>query len=58
MQIRSQRSELERINSEIEKSYKKNGKRREKDKIMANQVAQGAQARALEEYGVLSLTGS
>ena len=59
MQTRSQRPDLERVNREIEKSYKKNPKeKREKDRRMANPAAQGAQARALEEYGVPSLIGS
>ena len=59
MQTRSQRLELEKVNLEIEKSYKKNRKeKREQDKRMADLAAQRAQARALEEYGVPSLMGS
>ena len=50
MQTRAQRPELEKVNPEIEKYYKKNRKeKREKDRRMAN---------PLEEYGVLSLIGS
>ena len=59
MQIRSQRLELENVNLEIEKSYTKNRKeKREQERRMADIVTQRAQARALQEYGVLSLTGS
>ena len=55
MQTRSQRSELEKVKTEIENSCKKNQKeKREKVRRMANQRAQ---ARALEEYGVSSLIG-
>ena len=56
MQTRSQHLELDEINLEIERSYKRIRKeRREQDEVMANQ---GAQPRALEEYSVPSLTGS
>ena len=56
MQTRSKHLELEKVNPEIEKTCKKNRKeKRERDRNMAGQ---GAQARALEEYGVPSLTGS
>ena len=56
MQIRARQPELEKVNPEVENSCKKNRKeKREIDKRMANQWAQ---ARALEEYGVPSLTGS
>ena len=59
MQTTSQRLELEKVNPEIEKYCKKNRKeKREQDKRMADLVAQWAQARALEEYRVPSLTGS
>ena len=56
MQTISKRPELEKVNSEIKKTSKKNRKeKREKDRRMAEQ---GAQARALEEYRISSLTGS
>ena len=43
MQTWPQHPELERVNHEIEKSCKKNWKeKREKDRTMANQAAQGA----------------
>ena len=55
MQTRSKRLKLEKVNPEIEKTCKKNRKeKRERNRSMAGQ---GAQARALEEYGVPSLTG-
>ena len=56
MQTRSQNLELDEINLEIERSCRRIRKeRREQDEVMVNQ---GAQPRALEEYGVPSLTGS
>ena len=56
MQTQLKCLELKRVNLKIEKSCKKNPKeKREKDKRMTNQRAQ---ARALEEYGVPSLTES
>ena len=55
MQTRSKRLELEKVKPKIEKTCKKNCKeKRERNRSMAGQ---GAQARALEEYGVPSLTG-
>ena len=59
MQTRSQRFELEKVNPKIEKFCKKNRKeKREQERRMADLVVQRAQVRALEEYGVPSLTGS
>ena len=56
MQTRSQHLELDDINLEIERSCRRIRKeKREQDVVMENQ---GAQPRALEEYGVPSLTGS
>ena len=56
MQTRSKYLELEKVNPDIENTCKKNRKeKKEKDKRM---VGQGAQARALEEYSVPSLTRS
>ena len=57
MQSRSQHFELEEINLEIERYRKKIRKeKREKERTMADQGA--IPARALEEYGVPTLTGS
>ena len=57
MQTRSQHFELEEINLEIERSSRKIRKeKRKKKRIMADQQAN--QPRALEDYGVPSLTGS
>ena len=57
MQTRSQHFELEEINLEIERSYRKIRKeKREKDWTMADQGA--IPAKTLGEYGVPSLTGS
>ena len=56
MQTRSKHLELEKVNPAIKKASKKNRKeKRERDRSMAGQ---GAQARALEEYGIPSLIGS
>ena len=57
MQTRSQHFELGEINLEIEKYQRKIRKeKRERERTMADQQAN--QSRALEEYGVPSLTGS
>ena len=52
MQTRSQHLKLDEINLEIERSC------RRIKKVKREIVDQGAQPRALEEYGVPSLTGS
>ena len=57
MQTRSQHFEFGEINLEIEKYRRKIRKeKRERERIMADQQAN--QPRALEDYGVPSLTGS
>ena len=57
MQTRSQHFELEEINLEIERYRRKIRKeKREKERIMADQQAN--RPRALEDYGVPSLTAS
>ena len=57
MQTRSQHLKLEETNLEIEKHQRKiRKKKRGRERTMANQQAN--QPRALEDYGVPSLTGS
>ena len=56
MQRRSKCLELEKVNPEIKKIYKKN--RKEKKGKVKRIAEPAAQARALEEYRVPSLTRS
>lgn len=55
MNTRSKGTNLEKINPEIEKSYKKNHKekcKKDKQKMADDQAAQPARNRALQEYAM------